>query len=81
MACGIAVVESGWVGLFGLVTELDMRRRGLGRRLTKALLESGAAAGAKTAYLQVEADNDPALRLYESLGFRDVYQYWYRVKK
>jgi hypothetical protein len=25
-------------------------------------------------------DNGPALRLYSKVGFREVYQYWYRVK-
>ena len=81
IASGIAVIESGWVGLFGIVTDPDMRRQGVGRRLTRALAETGAAAGAKTAYLQVEADNVTALALYTSLGFRDVYEYWYREKR
>lgn len=80
VASGIAVIESGWVGLFGIVTRADLRRQGLGRRLTSALANAGAQAGAKTAYLQVEADNPGAIALYESLGFENVYEYYYRQK-
>lgn len=78
VAAGIAVIESGWVGMFGIVTAPDRRREGLGRRLTRALCHAGVDAGARTAYLQVEADNAAALGLYRALGFRDVYTYWYR---
>jgi ribosomal protein S18 acetylase RimI-like enzyme len=81
VASGIAVVESGWVGLFGIVTDPERRRQGLGKRLTKALGQAGVEAGARTAYLQVEADNPAALKLYESLGLEDVYSYWYRGKR
>ena len=36
-------------------------------------------AGATSAYLQVRAQNTPALRLYESMGFKTAYGYHYRV--
>ena len=81
VAAGIAAVEGPLVGLFGIATDPDYRRRGLGRRVTCALLGPGAACGAQRAYLLVEADNAAALKLYESLGFRDLYRYWYRVKE
>jgi ribosomal protein S18 acetylase RimI-like enzyme len=36
------------------------------------------SSGAREAWLQVEADNEPAYRLYTSLGFSEVYRYHYR---
>jgi ribosomal protein S18 acetylase RimI-like enzyme len=36
------------------------------------------ADGARLAYLQVEASNAPARRVYERLGFADAYAYHYR---
>ena len=41
-------------------------------------LAQAAAAGARVAYLQVEAGNHPALKLYGRLGFVDGYTYHYR---
>jgi hypothetical protein len=43
------------------------------------LAREAAATGARSIYLQVERDNPEALALYETLGFREVYGYHYRV--
>lgn len=79
-AVGLAVAERGYVGLFDITTAPGFRNRGLGRQLVLHLLRWGQANGATQSYLQVMSDNAPALRLYDKLGFRDVYPYWYRVK-
>lgn len=45
--------------------------QGLGRRLMRAGLARLAERGCTSATLYVEADNEPAVRLYRSLGFAD----------
>ncbi len=42
-----------------------------------ALLEWAAELGATTAYLQVLGDNEPALALYDGLGFTTHHAYAY----
>lgn len=80
-ACGLGVVQDGYVGLFDIVVDRDARRRGFGRRLVSQLMTWGKQHGAHTAYLQVVRNNDPALKLYAQLGFAERYQYWYRIHR
>jgi N-acetylglutamate synthase len=80
-AVGLGVVERGYVGLFDIVTDERLRRRGLGQQLVLHLLNWGKGNGAAQAYLQVMLNNAPARHLYSKLGFQEVYQYWYRVKQ
>lgn len=47
----------------------EARRRGLGRCLVRAAAGKALAMGAGALFLEVAVDNEPALRLYESLGF------------
>ena len=79
VAGGFAVREGEMAGLFGLVTDAEKRNRGFGRLLTRMLLARVRKAGVKMAYLQVEEGNAPALHIYESIGFREVYRYCYRT--
>ncbi len=81
VALGLGVQDRGYLGLFDIVTHAGFRRQGLGEQLMLTLLNWGKANGAQQAYLQVRTDNDPALALYEKLGFHEIYQYWYRTKE
>ena len=81
VACGLAVLQRGYVGLFDIVTHTEYRRHGLGKQMTMALLDWAKLEHASRAYLQVVVGNEPALNLYHSLGFVERYRYWYRVKE
>ena len=76
-AIGACAVEGRWVGVFGMRTAPDHRRKGLARRLFGALTAFGRGAGAEQGYLQVEADNAPAIALYAAAGFEEAYRYRY----
>jgi GNAT superfamily N-acetyltransferase len=79
VAVGLGVLEGAFVGIFDLVVDPDFRQKGLARKVMDAILFWGAQNGAATAYLQVLTDNEPALQLYRSMGFREIYRYWYRM--
>lgn len=80
VACGLAVRDGDWVGLFDIVADPSLRGRGFGQKLIASLLAWGWQRGAKSAYLQVMLNNEAALKLYRKFGFREIYPYWYRVK-
>ncbi len=81
VACGMGVREGGFFGLFDIVVGAPFRRRGWGAALVSGMLGWGRRNGARHAYLQVVARNEPALALYRQLGFRQGYRYWYRVRR
>ncbi|MCK6624772.1 MAG: GNAT family N-acetyltransferase [Anaerolineae bacterium] len=78
VAVGLGVVERGWLGLFSLVTQPEYRRQGAATVLIHALACWGQTHQANQVYLQVMADNAPALALYARLGFETLYHYHYR---
>ncbi len=65
------------LGLSTLWTRPDLRGRGLGSGVLRALLEWAAEGGATSAYLQVEVGNTRAVELYERLGFLTHHTYRY----
>ena len=80
VACGYGAVERDHVGLFDIVVKEGMRGQGFGERLVSAILGRASSMGIGTSYLQVMANNAPALGLYKKLGFREYYRYWYRKR-
>jgi ribosomal protein S18 acetylase RimI-like enzyme len=55
------------------------RRRGLATSIMTALGRWGRARGASSCVLQVASANEPALALYERLGFAEHHRYHYRL--
>lgn len=77
VAIGRLAVAHGWAGLGAVWTDPAHRGRGLARHLTARLTARAAADGIRLVHLQVEADNESALRLYERLGFEHHSEYVY----
>jgi GNAT superfamily N-acetyltransferase len=62
--CNLAIRgDRGWIG--GIAVVPEQRRNGIGRTLMEAVLELSPP----TVLLEVIEANEPAIRLYESLGF------------
>lgn len=78
VAGGQVVTEGELAGLYDVFTAEAERGRGHARALCVHLLQRAVATGSRVAYLQVDAANDAARRVYRSLGFVDAYSYHYR---
>ncbi|NLU66310.1 GNAT family N-acetyltransferase [Streptomyces sp. HNM0574] len=64
--------------IFSIEVDEPYRGRGHGRTLMLLAEREAAAAGAEILGLNVHADNEPAQRLYTSLGFRTVEHHLYK---
>jgi ribosomal protein S18 acetylase RimI-like enzyme len=58
----------------------EARGRGAGRELIRVLAAWAEAQGTPNLYLQVEAENAPALALYAKAGFTEALTYHYRSR-
>lgn len=79
LAGGQFAREADLVGLYDVFTQPDHRGQGLAACLCSHLLVRAREEGAAAGYLQVEASNTAARRVYHRLGFADGYAYHYRV--
>ncbi|MDQ6432715.1 GNAT family N-acetyltransferase [Mesorhizobium sp. LHD-90] len=78
VATAVCVHDGDLAGLFEIATAPSERGNGHGRRIVLSALKWARLRGAHTAWLQVEAGNVPALGLYETIGFKELYRYHYR---
>ena len=74
---GMGVLERQFLGYFSIYTSDAYRRCGYAQTMMGALGNWGVSRGAVYGYLQVEGHNQPALALYEKLGFEHCYRYVY----
>lgn len=68
-----------WVAINAVETAPAARRRGLAKLVMDALLEWAEEQGATDALLEVTPSNEPAMALYDALGFATHHEYHYRV--
>lgn len=80
IATGLGILDRDYIGIYAIHVKENFRRSGYARQICTGLLKEGMKKGARNAYLQVVKGNDPARSLYESLGFRQFYTYWFRVQ-
>ena len=69
-AIGRAVAEE--AELLTIAVAPEARGKGEGRALMAGFLDTSRARGVTTVFLEVAADNDPAITLYRNTGFVDV---------
>ncbi|MBP5580766.1 MAG: GNAT family N-acetyltransferase [Ruminococcus sp.] len=80
VGCVSSVTEHGYMLMQNVVVKPDMRGKGLGGKLCRAILAKARELGAEYSYLQVMQDNPAAVKLYDRLGFEKIYTYWYMKK-
>lgn len=77
-AIGRGAVFEEWCGITAINTTSPFQQRGLATSIIHALAQHAQSLGAERAFLQVSADNSPALALYQKLGFTEHHTYRYR---
>ncbi|MDX6226689.1 MAG: N-acetylglutamate synthase [Frankiales bacterium] len=80
VAIARGAVDDGWLGIAAVEVDPAHRRRGLGRHVTRGLLQWGQARGARHAHLQVDVNNQAGKALYTGLGFTFHHRYDYRTQ-
>lgn len=81
VAIGLGICDRSYIGIYAIHVHPRYRGCGYARSICTVLLNAGKQLGLDGAYLQVVYGNTPAKNLYTSLGFRDFYKYWFRVKE
>ena len=78
IGCGYGVIEKGYVGIFDIIVKNEFRGNGYGKEIVGAILNKANEQGIENSYLSVVDNNIIAKKLYERMGFNEIYKYWYR---
>lgn len=80
VGCGYGAIEREYIGIFDVIVDKNERGKGYGRDIMNGILNAASQVKVKNAYLSVIVGNVAAENLYEKLGFKEIYCYWYRKK-
>ncbi len=73
----LAVVDSQSLCLLNLAVDPNFRRMGIASSIVAQSIQWGLEMGAKNVFLQVEHDNEVALKFYHKIGLIEWYSYRY----
>jgi GNAT superfamily N-acetyltransferase len=79
LGIGRGVLIGEWAGANNMVTAPAARRRGVATAIMAALVQWSHDEGATRWFLRVNADSEPAIALYDGLGFTQHHDYVYRA--
>ncbi|MET3494017.1 GNAT family N-acetyltransferase [Variovorax boronicumulans] len=77
VAAGAMAFGHGWASVHGMRTDKAHRGRGLAGLVLAGLAQAASNKGLERVFLQVDAQNHPALSLYHRAGFETRWQYCY----
>ena len=78
IAVALAIHDNDLAGVLDVAVSPNHRQKGIGRDIVASALRHTLHKGARTGWLQVEAENTAGLALYRHLGFVEAYRYIYR---
>ena len=70
--CALLPMASGEFEVAKMAVAESYRGNGIGRRILEKAVTEARASGARRLYLETNRKMQPAIRLYESLGFRHL---------
>jgi GNAT superfamily N-acetyltransferase len=70
--CALLAISPGNFEVAKMAVAESVRGCGIGRRLLETVIAEARAAGAHRLYLETNSKLTPAIRLYESVGFRHL---------
>ena len=68
------------LGIFDIIVAEEYRGKGFGRDIMDGILSAALEKRVKKGFLSVVAGNVSTENLYQKLGFKEIYRYWYRRK-
>lgn len=80
VASGLGILDRDDLGIYAIYVDREFRRRHYAECICSTLITQGIRMGARYSYLQVVKGNEPAIKLYSSLGYNYHYSYWFRSK-
>lgn len=80
VAVGRGSMTGHWLGVDAIRVGPAYRRRGLGTAMLQALARWAGPHGGRRTYLEVLAENTPAVTTYRNLGYAEAYRYRYLTR-